>query len=275
MSDYRDFGIEVPAGRTGEVRVPCPQCTPTRRHEHRNERDLSVNTADGTWYCFHCGWSGGLGSGEGTASRPRTESGKREHKRPDGIKGELTPEALAFFASRCIPEEVLRRNGIVVVPDVWFPQLDGKRAALAYPYRRNGELINIKYRAQGSKDFRLETGCERTLYGLDDVAGADTIVIVEGEMDKLALEVAGYPNTVSVPDGAPPPDAKSYSSKFAFLAEPMAEQALAGATKIILATDADEPGHHLAAELARALAKIDAGGWILAPRDSRMPMRRS
>lgn len=256
MSGYGDYGIALPAGRTGEVRVNCPQCTHKRRSEHRNERDLSVNTDDGTWHCFHCGWSGGLKSGEGSASRPRAaETGKREYQRPEPIKGELTPEALAFLASRRIPEEVARRNGVVVVPDVWFPQLDGKRAAIAYPYYRDGELINIKYRAQGSKDFRLVTGCERTLYGLDDVTGVETIVIVEGEMDKLALEAAGYPNCVSVPDGAPPPDAKSYASKFAFLAEPAAEAAFAHATKIIIATDADEPGHHLAAELARRLGK--------------------
>lgn len=36
------------------------------------------------------------------------------------------------------------------------------------------------------------------LYGLDDVVGAADIVVVEGEMDKLALEEAGVRNVVSV-----------------------------------------------------------------------------
>ena len=254
MSTYRDFGIEVQAGRAGEVRCKCPQCGPTRRPEHRNERDLSVNTDEGTWHCFHCGWSGGLKLGEGSASRPRSAStGRREYKRPEPIRGSLTPEALAFFADRRIPREVLERNGIEVVRGHYFTELDGKRDAITYPYYRDGELINIKYRAIGEKKFQLVGGCERTLYGLDDVAGAETIIIVEGEMDKLAVEAAGKRNCVSVPDGAPPPDARSYSSKFAFLAEPAAEAALGGASKIIIATDADEPGHHLAAELARRL----------------------
>jgi twinkle protein len=41
------------------------------------------------------------------------------------------------------------------------------------------------------------------LYGLDDVTGKAEIIIVEGEMDKLALNEAGFDNVLSVPDGAP------------------------------------------------------------------------
>ncbi|KAL2524361.1 Primaseprotein [Abeliophyllum distichum] len=48
-----------------------------------------------------------------------------------------------------------------------------------------------------------ETNTEKILYGLDDIKGASDILIVEGEMDKLAMEEAGFKNCVSVPDGAP------------------------------------------------------------------------
>lgn len=48
-----------------------------------------------------------------------------------------------------------------------------------------------------------EKGAEKILYGLDDVRGCEEIIVVEGEMDKLALEEAGFLNVVSVPDGAP------------------------------------------------------------------------
>lgn len=53
-------------------------------------------------------------------------------------------------------------------------------------------------------------GAEKVVYGYDDarrlmLTGQDyRIVIVEGEMDKLALEEAGLPNhtaVISVPDG--------------------------------------------------------------------------
>ena len=46
-------------------------------------------------------------------------------------------------------------------------------------------------------------GCSQILYALDDIKDAAEIIIVEGEMDKLSLEVAGFSNATSVPDGAP------------------------------------------------------------------------
>lgn len=42
-------------------------------------------------------------------------------------------------------------------------------------------------------------GAEKVFYGLDDIADSKTVIIVEGEMDKLAMEEAGYLNCVSVP----------------------------------------------------------------------------
>jgi hypothetical protein len=42
-------------------------------------------------------------------------------------------------------------------------------------------------------------GAEKVFYGLDDIADSKTIIIVEGEIDKLAMEEAGYLNVVSVP----------------------------------------------------------------------------
>ncbi|RRT35356.1 hypothetical protein B296_00057011 [Ensete ventricosum] len=68
-------------------------------------------------------------------------------------------------------------------------------------------------------------------------------VQVEGEIDKLSMEEAGYRNCVSVPDGAP----AQVSKKSPAAAEE--------ASRIILATDADGPGQALAEELARRLGK--------------------
>lgn len=50
---------------------------------------------------------------------------------------------------------------------------------------------------------RQVSGAEKVLYGHDDVLNAPEVIIVEGEMDKLSLEEAGFRNVVSVPDGAP------------------------------------------------------------------------
>ncbi|KAJ4849310.1 hypothetical protein Tsubulata_017466 [Turnera subulata] len=88
-----------------------------------------------------------------------------------------------------------------------------------------------------------EKDTEKIFYGLDDITGADDIIIVEGEMDKLAMEEAGFRNCVSVPDGAPP----SVSPKEV----PPEDKA----SRIILATDGDLPGQALAEELARRLGR--------------------
>ncbi|KAJ0018808.1 hypothetical protein Pint_11361 [Pistacia integerrima] len=44
---------------------------------------------------------------------------------------------------------------------------------------------------------------DKVFYGLDDIEGESDIIIVEGEMDKLSMEEAGFCNCVSVPNGAP------------------------------------------------------------------------
>src|SRR4029077_14590991 len=72
-----------------------------------------------------------------------------------------------------------------------------------FPYFRAGELVNIKFRALAEKAFAQVRGAEKILYGLDDISDSNGAVIVEGELDKLALEEAGIHNAVSVPDGAP------------------------------------------------------------------------
>ena len=85
------------------------------------------------------------------------------------------------------------------------------------------------------------------------------LCLFPGEMDKLALEEAGFMNVVSVPDGAPAkvkegavpaPDA---DTKYSYLWNCRA--VLDQATRVLMATDNDPPGHALAEELARRLGQ--------------------
>src|SRR5215213_1505991 len=76
------------------------------------------------------------------------------------------------------------------------------------------------------------------------------VCVVEGEIDKLSVDTAGGPPTVSVPDGAPPPDAKHYASKFSFLNE-TAMTRLRAARTVLIGTDMDAPGERLAEELVQ------------------------
>ncbi len=155
-----------------------------------------------------------------------------------------------MVSGRGISEEILARNKIGYEP-VYMPQVEAHVDAIRFPFYRGGEVVNVKSRTL-DKNFRLETNAERIFYGLDDVTG-DTAIVVEGEIDKLSLEVAGYQNCVSVPDGAPAVNTKDYTAKFSFLEA--SEEWLQKIKAFILAVDNDEPVKKLEEELARRLGK--------------------
>lgn len=234
---FADFGIVLPAGAGGEVDTTCPKCSHQRRN--RTARCLSVNVTEGLWLCWHCEWRGSLARGE--------EAQPKKVFYPPTLPPltDLPQDVLAFFSAREIPERVLSRNKITTKP-TYFPQFGERRIAMLFPYYRGETLVNFKYRAR-EKAFMLHPGAERILFKLNDIA--ETTVIVEGELDALACETAGYPNTVSVPDGAPAPNSKGYASKFDFL-EADADR-LEAVKSWIIAVDNDPPGKRLEEELTR------------------------
>ncbi len=237
---WADIGIDV-AGKSGvECKTTCPKCSSTRKK--RNYPCLNVNLEMGLYHCWHCGWSGSLKQGD--LSRPHIA---KNYRKPDYIKQSsgLPDKVLDWFGKRGIGEVVLRRN-MVGSGKVYFPQVEEERGCVMFPYRRRGEVVNVKYRTH-DKLFRMEGGCERILYGLDDIG--DRLIWVEGEIDKLSVEMAGIQSCVSVPDGAPAPDSKTYESKFDFL--DAAE--LSRVSTHVIAVDNDAPGVRLCDELVRRL----------------------
>ena len=92
----------------------------------------------------------------------------------------LDPQLLEYFGQRGISKETLERNQ-VAQEHTWMPgQAANAGPAIAFPYMRHGEVVNVKYRTM-DKCFRQVKGAEKILYGLDDVVGQDTIIIVEGK----------------------------------------------------------------------------------------------
>ena len=243
MKKFQDFGIVLDGKSGTEVKVQCPKCSHLR--QKKTYPCLNVNTDKAVWHCWHCGWSGGLIQGEYNAP---TIAHKKLYVRPDHRPGALTDKSLAFFDDRKITVDVIARNRIAV-ERVWMPQIEDESNCVAFPYCRNGEVINVKYR-DGGKNFRQVAGAEKILYKYDDIDDECTI-ITEGEMDALSLEVAGFKNAISVPDGAPSPNAKSFDTKFDFLND----ERLDAVKKFIIAVDADEPGKRLEEELSRRLGR--------------------
>lgn len=244
MKTWADFSIELPSSASGEVDVRCPQCSPRRKK--KNARCLSVNVEMGVWNCAHCGWTGTLKDGGREANSDHWR--KPAYVRP---APRVAPEShdlvmVEWFAKRGISPAILRRNQISL-QSVYMPQMEEHAKAICFPYFRGAEWINAKYRDR-EKNFRMEAGAERILYGLNDI-DPSRCVIVEGEIDKLSVEMAGITSCVSVPDGAPSANTKNYASKFTFLDADA--DALEAVQEWIIAVDNDEPGQRLEQELAR------------------------
>lgn len=235
--DLESVGILVPFGKHGNVKAICPKCSHNRRPGHQRERCLYVDVDEGVWKCFNCGWTGSVKAGGGLAYG--APLGRREtprtYAKPEPMpEATLPPKAVQFFADRSIPLSIVERHGITVGPD----------GGLKFPYTRDGELVNIKTRYPNKK-FRMEPGAELIFWGLDDCKGAPQVVIVEGEMDKLAVEAVGLRAVLSVPNGASVGEMPYLPS-----GEHIFERAL-----VIIAVDNDADGQRLEAELARRIGK--------------------
>lgn len=243
MKTFADFQI-VLSGRTGEeVTTVCPQCSASRKN--KLAKCLSVNTVKGVWCCHHCDWRGSLKSGEESRSKPPKRIVKPQFEKPSVVP----PVVRDWFAKRGIPEEVVGRH-CIALKTVYMPQLGEEVPCWAYPYTRDGEVVNVKFRALQEKAFSQAKDAEKIVGGLDDLTESWGVG-VEGECDKLALEVAGIRNCFTVPDGAPPAGSKPSETKFEYLVNCASQ--LDRLTKIVLAVDNDPLGKTLEEELARRL----------------------
>lgn len=161
----------------------------------------------------------------------------------------LDQKVIKWFEDRGITDEVLMANKIEY-RKIWMPQVEGETGAVCFPYFRNGEVVNVKYR-DGRKNFRMEKNAELVLYGLDQIDSTKPLYWVEGEIDALSLDVAGHSNRVSVPNGAGNAGHRDFERELTYL-----ESAQALLTKIerhIIAVDSDAPGRALQVELIRRL----------------------
>lgn len=125
------------------------------------------------------------------------EAPKQAYKRPQKPKCH-TPKggALEWLMGRGLTAETIEafRIGEQV--------RDGKTYAV-FPYIRDGEFINAKYRNVAEKrDMRQEGGAEPCLYGWHLIdPKCRTVAICEGEIDAMSLHQAGIP-ALSVNAGA-------------------------------------------------------------------------
>ena len=129
---------------------------------------------------------------------------------------------------------------------------------LTIPFSEGGQVINHKYRMTTEKRHRMDSGAPLLLWNADalthpQVLAGAPVIITEGEWDALTAIQCGLSHVVSVPNGAPqaktdePHEAKRYQFVHRHY------DALKRVRTFILATDGDEAGRILAADLVSLL----------------------
>ena len=201
--------IRLRSCAAGDHKTTCPQCSHLRKRENQRDPCLSVTIredGDALWHCHNCGWASGLGREGRKGEPPPPRKPRPILDPPDIMTRPLGGEARDLLHSRYIRPATLREFGIVET-DKWFGKLGREVPAIVFPYIEDDRLVNRKYRAIAEKTFAQDKDAKRTLFGADRVrarwreSGHRTLVIVEGEMDVLALAEAGIP-AVTMPDGA-------------------------------------------------------------------------
>lgn len=250
--DWKAFGIEIGSGRgSGNVKVLCPQCTPTR--DNKTDRSLSCNLATGEFMCHHCGWKGvAVVHSEADKkewmerqlwfNRTPIRHEKKVYKKPESKNGAaLNENALKWFREeRCISAATLTAMGVTGGVER-MPQDNKDYYTIHFNYYKNGELVNVKYRT-GNKMFKLVPGAELLPYNIDAIKDTNECIITEGEIDSLSFYECGRRDVVSVPNGA--------NSNLSYLDDYL-EDYFDDKTTIYIASDTDTKGVMLRDELLR------------------------
>ena len=234
IDQFNQHGLEV-----GKTQGTCPLCSSFRKPEHKKAKCSSYDWERGLGTCHNCNKSYQLHTYQ------RKGKAEREYIKPEIHKYlAVKTKAEEWFKTRGISQKTL--DDLKVGEGVeYMPQTGKQENTIQFNYFVGGDLVNIKYR-DGRKNFKLYKGAEKVFYNIDSIVGYDYCVIVEGEMDVLALHEAGITNTISVPNGA-----TLNSNNLEYLDNCI--DYFEDKEKVILAVDTDDAGQALQRELIRRL----------------------
>ena len=227
----------------GKKQGVCPLCSSDRKPKNTKAKCASYDWERGLGTCHNCNTSFQLhtyqrkGASEKVYVRPTV---KVDVERPEFVSDKV----IEWFKTRGISTQTLIDLRIDEGPE-YMPQTGKTENVIKFNYFMGDQLINIKYR-DGRKNFKLYKGAEKVFYNINSIIGYEYCVIVEGEMDVLALHEAGITNAISVPNGA-----TLNSNNLDYLDACI--DYFEDKDKIILACDSDDAGLALQAELVRRL----------------------
>ena len=223
----------------GKTQGICPLCSADRQPKNKKAQCASYDWERGLGTCHNCDTSFQLhtyqrkGASEKVYVRPQTIASNKIHTKVE-----------EWFKGRGISQKTLQDLHVSEGTE-FMPQTGKTENTIQFNYFMGDQLINIKYR-DGRKNFKLFKGAEKIFYNINSIVGYDSAVIVEGEMDVLALHEAGIKNVVSVPNGA-----TLNNNNLDYLDNCI--DYFEDKEKVILAVDSDEAGQALQKELVRRL----------------------
>jgi len=224
--------------KDGATQGTCPLCSHTRKPKNQKLQCASYDWERGLGTCHNCDTTFQLHTYQ------RKGASEKVYVRPEVKYKETSTKVEEWFKSRGINKQTLT-DLCVGEGQEFMPQTGKQENTIQFNYYIGDQLINVKYR-DGRKNFKLYKGAEKVFYNINSIVGYDTCVIVEGEMDVLALHEAGIPNAISVPNGA-----TLNRNNLDYLDNCI--DYFDDKNKIIIAVDADEPGQMLQRELVRRL----------------------
>jgi twinkle protein len=226
--------------KEGATQGICPLCSSDRQPKNQKAKCASYDWERGLGTCHNCDTSFQLHTYQ------RKGASERVYVRPDSPDQfkEVSTNVETWFGTRGISKQTLQELQVTEGKE-WMPQTSKTENTIQFNYFMGDQLINVKYR-DGRKNFKLYKGAEKVFYNINSIVGYDECVIVEGEMDVLALHEVGIKNVISVPNGA-----TLNSNNLDYLDNCI--DYFEDKTKVILAVDADEPGQALKHEFIRRL----------------------
>jgi twinkle protein len=235
IDQFNQHDLEV-----GKTQGVCPTCSHTRKPENKKAKCASYDWERGLGTCHNCNTSFQLHTYQ------RKGASEKVYVRPTHEITATIPDTkvVEWFADRGISKQTLQDLWVTEGPE-FMPQTGKSENTIQFNYFMGDQLINVKYR-DGRKNFKLYKGAEKVFYNINSIIGYDECVIVEGEMDVLAMHEAGIKNVVSVPNGA-----TLNSNNLDYLDNCI--DYFEDKQKVILAVDADEPGQALKQEFIRRL----------------------
>jgi twinkle protein len=234
IDKFNQHGLDV-----GKTQGTCPLCSSTRKPENQKKKCASYDWERGIGTCHNCDTPFQLHTFK------RKGKAERNYVMPaQTTVGQLGDKVVNWFKDRGISEQTLKQLKVGVGKE-FMPQTGKQENTIQFNYLVGGNLTNIKYR-DGRKNFKLYKGAEKVFYNIDSIVGHDDCVIVEGEMDVLALHEAGVTNAISVPNGA-----TLNTNNLDYLDNCI--DYFEDKKKIIIAVDNDPPGIALQQELIRRL----------------------